>query len=164
MKKIELSSLNNNIFAEFSKGWALLTAGNENDFNTMTISWGQCGYLWNRNICTVYVRPTRYTKVFLESNDCFTVSFFKGEYRKELAYLGKVSGRDEKKVEKTNLTVFPIHETVGFNEASYVLVCKKIYQDSIKRENFIDCSIDKEYPLKDYHDIYIGEIIAIYEK
>lgn len=164
MKKIELSKLNNNIFDEFNKGWALLSAGNETKFNAMTISWGQCGHLWHRNICTVYVRPTRYTRVFMDNNDYFTVSFFKGEYRKELAYLGKVSGRDENKIEESKLATFTTNGTIGFSDASYVLVCKKIYKDSIKSENFIDPSIDKEYPLKDYHDVYIGEIIEVYEK
>ncbi|SDJ75184.1 hypothetical protein SAMN04487760_11356 [Lachnospiraceae bacterium G41] len=28
------------IFSQFDKKWALLTAGNKESFNTMTISWG----------------------------------------------------------------------------------------------------------------------------
>lgn len=31
------------IFKQFDKKWALLTAGNESSFNTMTISWGGLG-------------------------------------------------------------------------------------------------------------------------
>ena len=33
------------IFSQFDKKWALLTAGNKDSFNTMTISWGGLGKL-----------------------------------------------------------------------------------------------------------------------
>ena len=71
----------------------------------------------------------------MDNNDYFTVSFFKGNKRKELAYLGKVSGRDENKIEKSGLTVVELEESVAFKEASYVFVCKKIYQDKIDKNN-----------------------------
>ena len=164
MKKIELSSLQNNIFDEFNKGWALLCVGDEEKHNTMTISWGQAGHLWHKNIVTVYVRPTRYTNEFMKENDYFSVCFFKGNNRKELAYLGKVSGKDEDKITKSGLNKVMINNVLAFDEASYIFICKKIYVDSIKPEKFIDESIDKEYYLKDYHDVYIGEIIEVYEK
>ena len=99
----------------------------------------------------------------MDNNDYFTVSFFKGNNRKVLAYLGRVSGRDENKIERSGLNVIELGESVAFKEASYVLVCKKIYKDNIDKNNFIDHSIDNEYPLHDYHDVYIGEIVAVYE-
>ena len=36
-----------------------------------------------------------------------------------------------------------------------------ILLDNIKPQNFIDESIDKNYPQKDYHQIYFGEIVNI---
>ena len=50
------------IFAEAP----LLTAGNRDRFNTMTIGWGGLGTLWGMPVCTVYVRPERYTYEFME--------------------------------------------------------------------------------------------------
>ena len=50
-----------NIFEQFDKKWALLTAGNSEDFNTMTISWGGMGTIWNKPVATVYVRTSRLT-------------------------------------------------------------------------------------------------------
>ena len=50
-----------NIFEQFDKKWALLTAGNAEDFNTMTISWGGLGTIWNKPVATVYVRTSRLT-------------------------------------------------------------------------------------------------------
>ena len=63
------------VFSKFDKQWALLTAGKEDDFNTMTISWGNMGTLWERPVMTVYVRTSRYTHDFMDREDYFTVSF-----------------------------------------------------------------------------------------
>ena len=53
----------------------------------------------------------------------------------------------------------------GFEESETVIVCKKIAQQDIDPEGFIDKDIDsKNYPTKDYHTMYIGEIIACYTK
>ena len=61
---------------------ALLTAGDWEHCNTMTIGWCQAGRLWNLPVCTVYVRPERYTYQFMEDQDYFTVSVLpEGEKR-----------------------------------------------------------------------------------
>ena len=62
--------------------------------NTMTISWGSLGELWNKPVVTVYVSSSRYTHQFMEKNDHFTVAFFPAEYRQALQYLGSHSGRE----------------------------------------------------------------------
>ena len=67
-----------------SDDWALLTAGTLDKFNTMTISWGGVGELWGKDVAFVFVRPQRYTYGFMEENDYFTLSFFGGDYKKEL--------------------------------------------------------------------------------
>ena len=63
------------IFAQFDKKWALLTAGDKEKFNTMTISWGGLGTLWGKPVATVYVRKSRYTHEFMDREDYFTLSF-----------------------------------------------------------------------------------------
>ncbi len=50
-------------------------------FHTMTASWGGVGYLWNKPVVFVFVRPERYTFEFIERCDCFTLSFLCEEYR-----------------------------------------------------------------------------------
>ena len=59
---IDPAALSLNPFTLIGKDWALLTAGGETGFNPMTVSWGNMGVMWNKNIVTVYVRPQRYTK------------------------------------------------------------------------------------------------------
>ena len=119
------------IFNKFDKQWALVTAGTRAGFNTMTISWGAMGTLWNRPAVTVYVRPSRYTHEFMESEELFTVSFYPEEYRKDLGKLGTLSGRDCDKVAETRLTPVPVEvkagETMSFAQAELTLVCRKMF-------------------------------------
>ena len=90
--------LNVNCFGIFNDVWALLTAGNKESYNTMTISWGGLGTLWSKPTATVYVKPVRYTYKFMEANDYFTISFFSEKYRDALTLLGTKSGKDGDKV------------------------------------------------------------------
>ncbi len=44
---------NADVFSQFDKKWALLSAGPKDDHNTMTICWGSMGTLWNKPTVTV---------------------------------------------------------------------------------------------------------------
>ena len=72
---------------------ALLTAGDKTGCNTMTIGWGQNGLVWGLPVCTVYVRPERYTYEFMESHDYFTLSILPESEKKAMALCGTKSGR-----------------------------------------------------------------------
>ena len=144
--------------------WALLSAGDESGWNTMTVSWGQVGVLWNKNVATVYVRPQRHTLKFIEEHEKFTLSFFPTEYRPALSFCGSHSGRDCDKAKETGLTPIFKDGAVSFEQAKMVLVCRKLYTDDFKPELFCDPEIERNYPHKDYHRIYVGEIIEVLEK
>ncbi|HIQ58652.1 MAG TPA: flavin reductase family protein [Candidatus Merdivicinus intestinavium] len=153
-----------NPFQMIGKDWALVTAGDETGCNTMTVSWGNMGIMWNKNIVTVFIRPQRYTKEFLDRFDNFTLSFYEESSREALKLCGSKSGRDMDKIKAAGLT--PVHEngTTYFEEARLVLECKKIYLDKIRPEGFLDPSIQKNYPENDYHLIYMGEITRVLQK
>ena len=52
-----------------------------------------------------------------------------------------------------------------FIEENTVLVCRKLYAQEMKEECFLDLSlIDKNYPQKDYHTMYVAEIEHAYQK
>lgn len=170
MKEININELQVNPYSLFGKDWMLLTAGNKKDgFNTMTVSWGHLGSIWESEshhgsfptaIC--YVRPSRYTKKYMDQEEYFTLSHFASEYKKALGYLGSHSGRDEDKIKATGLTPVFVDETTYFAEANLVFVCRKLYQAPFLENNYVDKSlIDFNYPHKDFHDIYIGEIVKI---
>ena len=61
MKKLEVKDLKENFFEAIGKEWMLVTAGTKEKFNTMTASWGGIGWLWNKPVAFVFVRPERYT-------------------------------------------------------------------------------------------------------
>ena len=86
------------------KQWMLVTAGTSEKFNTMTASWGGLGWLWNKPVAFVFIRPERYTHGFIEASDCMTLSFYGEEYREALKICGTKSGRDTDKVAATGLT------------------------------------------------------------
>ncbi len=147
--------------SEISK-WMLITAGTKDSFNTMTASWGSIGILWRKPVATIYVRPNRYTYEFLERNDLFTLSFYDETYHEKLSICGTKSGRDIDKVKECGFTVKTTDEgAVYFEGAKKVLVCKKLYSQDILPEKILDNSIINQYPMKDFHRIYIGEILEV---
>ncbi|MCR4652000.1 MAG: flavin reductase [Lachnospiraceae bacterium] len=149
------------IFKQFDKKWALLTAGTENDFNTMTISWGGLGTIWNKPVATVYVRGSRLTHEYMDNNDYFTVSFYPEENKNELKVLGSVSGRDMDKMNASGLTPVKTAGTVTFEEAEVTLVCRKLFRQRLLKENMPSDVADSMYADNDLHDMYIGEVVEI---
>lgn len=159
MKEIAFSELQMNPYDKIGKEWMLCTAGGEGSYNTMTCSWGHLGCLWNLPTAVCYVRPQRYTKEFVDREELFTISVFPEQYKKDLGYLGVVSGRDQDKVSATKLTPVFEEDWTYFQQAKLVLVCRKLYQSTLKAEGFIDKSIlTDHYPNNDLHEMYIGQI------
>lgn len=76
-----------------------------------------------------------------------------------MAYLGSTSGRDENKIAKAGLTPVYADNSVYFEEAKLVLICKKVYAAEIQQSGIIyQETIDQSYPQGDYHTIYVGKI------
>ena len=149
-----------NPFTKIGKEWALVTAGSKSKCNTMTISWGGLGVIWNKNVVYVFIRDSRYTKEFMDNGEFFSVSFFDKEYRSALAYCGSASGRDEDKFEKAKLTPAFRHSIPYPDEANLVLLCRKMASVPMPEEVLNDKSIlDTFYKDGDMHMMYVGEII-----
>lgn len=164
MKKINLKNLAIEPFRLIDDEWFLITAGKLQHFNTMTASWGTLGILWNKPVFICFVRPTRHTYGFMEKSDVFSISFFNAEYRKILNYCGKYSGRDVDKMKETGL--LPFESELGaifFEQSRLMFGCRKLYYGDIDPARFMDVAIDKNYPKKDYHRLYVGEIVESYE-
>lgn len=164
--KIRPDEISDNAFKAIGSDWMLLTAGGINSYNTMTASWGGLGVLWNKNIAFCVVRPTRYTRKFIDFSQNFTLSFFNERYKEALRFCGAHSGRDCDKAAETGLTAIESSDgSVSFKEARLIMECRKLYYQDIDPSGFIDPSINiKNYPGKDYHRMYIGEIFNCYRK
>jgi len=150
----------------WAKQWLLLTSGDfsKDDFNCMTVGWGSFGTMWNKPFVQIVVRPTRYTYGFMERHDSFTLCVFPERFRKDLVTLGTKSGRDGDKLAEVNIT--PEASTriaaPGYAEAELTVECRKIYSNDFEPARFLDERIEKQYPEKDYHRIYYGELVAIF--
>ena len=162
---ISIDQFNSNSISLWQNQWLALVSGDftKNDYNAMTVAWGSIGCMWNKPFAQIVVRPGRYTYEFLEKYATFTLNVFPEDYKKALQILGSKSGRDGDKIAETGLTLAPAQQAAApvFQEAELVFECKKIYFQDMNPGQFIDPKIDKNYPQKDYHRIYFGEILAL---
>ncbi|UCE74142.1 MAG: flavin reductase [Methanomassiliicoccales archaeon] len=159
-KAIDPNLIEDNAFKLIGTDWMLITAGTLDNYNTMTASGGGFGMLWKRKVCFCVIKPKHYTYSFMEKAKYFTLSFFAEEYRSVLEFCGSTSGRDVDKVAAVGITpIKGASGTVYFAEARLVLECRKIYFQDIDPNHFIDPKIHERYPDKDYHRMYIGEIV-----
>ena len=163
-EKGKIMKFETDVFNVFDKKWALLTAGNKESFNTMTVSWGGMGTIWGKPVVTAYVRTSRYTHEFLDKEEYFTVSFYAEEYRKILGMLGSKSGRDMDKMKNSGLTPKALQTSVTFDEAEITLVCRKMFMQRLEPSNITDSEAAKFYDGDAPHDMYIGEVVNIIRK
>lgn len=164
-KEIAVGELKFNPFTKIGKEWMLVTAGNEEGHNTMTASWGGVGVMWGKNVVSVYIRPQRYTKEFVDANDTFTLSFYDETYKKALSICGSKSGRDCDKEKEAGLTPYYVDGTTAFEEADMILVCRKQYHQDMAPEHFdVKENDEKWYPDHDYHTMYMAEIVKVLVK
>ena len=164
-KTIQPEHLHGDCFTMIGKEWMLVSAESNGVVNTMTASWGGMGILWNKKVAFVFLRPQRYTKQFVDAAGKLSLTFFDEAWRKELRYLGSVSGKDEPKIEKAGLHIAYEQEIPYFTEANTVLLGSVLYAQEMSSSCFLAASlIEKNYPLKDFHTMYVVEIERVLEQ
>lgn len=172
MKKTTIETLaRENAFELIGKEWMLVTAGTPDRFNMMTASWGGIGWLWNKPVAFVFVRPERHTYTFVEENERLTLCFLGHDEAMRDAYnfCGTKSGRDFDKAAATGLRPIPTENgAVSFEQARLTLECRKLFRSDFKAENFIDREVLErwynERPGGSLHTLYVVEIENVYEK
>ena len=160
-KEVNIRDIDKSAVKMISDEWALVTASADGATNSMTVSWGGIGEIWGKDVAYIFIRPQRYTYELLEKTDVFSMSFFGGEYKKELTYFGRNSGRDVNKYEATGFTTVKFDSVECVEQAKVNLVCKKLAFQDIDPKGFLDESIENNYN-GDYHRVYIGEIVKTY--
>ena len=162
-KEINPKEIDTNLIKAIADEWMLISAGDENGYNMMTASWGFAGEMWGNDSVIAMIRPQRYTMEFVNKSDYFTLSFY-GDNKDIHKVCGSKSGRDVNKTELTGLTPVFNDNTVYFEEARLVLVCKKQYVQRLEEDCFIDKEPLKWYADKDYHNMIIGKIEKVLVK
>ena len=162
---IDLHHWTPEIFSLLPERTPLLTAGTPERCNTMTIGWAGLGTLWGKPVCTVYVRPQRYTRAFLDSSAYFSVAILPESQKEALHYCGTKSGRDGDKFSACGLSPAYTEQGVPYPaQAEKVLICRKLYCQPMQPECFCEEELEKFYPGKDYHLQYIGEVVEVLSK
>ncbi len=153
-----------NVCRLFDKDWALLTAGEEEQVNTMTVSWGGMGVLWGKPVVFCFVRPQRHTFTLTERHERLSLSFLPEQYRPALRLCGTKSGRDINKFDAAGLTPAFAEDTPYVAEARLVLLCRKLYADDLKQSCFLDPALLDNYKAGDFHRMYICALEGAYLK
>ncbi|MBR6709614.1 MAG: flavin reductase family protein [Clostridia bacterium] len=158
--------LTDNLFSLIGHDWMLITAADPSGkWNTMTASWGCAGILWNKPVAICFVRPQRYTDEFIRQSDHLTLSFFDESMRDALRFCGSKSGRDYDKAAETGLIpeVLP-SGSVSFAQARLTLDCRRLYADVLRKDSFLDPSLLANYPIDDFHHVYVCEIEKVWAR
>lgn len=165
-KLCNIDELQDNFFQRIGKQWMLLSCAKDGKFNGMTASWGGVGVLWNKNVFFCFVRPQRYTKKFCDASDIISLSFFPEQYRDALKICGSTSGKDTDKFKLAGLTpMLGSLSEVDFEESEMTIIGRKLYSQDMDGKCFTDESYDSLfYKDRDYHTMYVCEIIEIRKK
>lgn len=168
MKQTDIARLGSeDTFSIIGKEWMLVTAGTPDHFNTMTASWGGLGWLWNRPVAFIFVRPERYTHQFIEETDRLTLSFLGDGHRKALSLCGTLSGRDCDKVAQAGLTPVSVADgCVTFSQARLTVVGRKLYRTEMRPEEFLDGeALARWYGPQagGFHTVYVIGIEEVFE-
>ena len=158
-REIKVTELDLNPFSKIGE-WALLTVGDSQNFNMMTITGLMMGQFWLRKTLQVYIHPTRYSYPIMNKSQYFTVSFFPEPRSKALEIAGKLHGNECDKVKETGLTPCFDQNGIYFDEADIVYICRKVFHTDVSEPLFDDKEVFEKYyrDLKSYHRIYVGEI------
>lgn len=162
-KEISADSIKDSAIKMLRDEWMLVSVGDEEQHNMMTASWGFIGEMWGKDCAIAAIRPTRHTYSIIENRDTFSLCFM-GDNREVHSICGSKSGRDIDKVKATGLTPIYENNTMYFNEARVVIICKKLYTTELKPEQFTDTAICEKWYNNDFHKLYFGEIIKVLEK
>ena len=149
------------------KRGAFLTTRAQGITNTMTISWGQIGFMWGKPVFMTMVRESRYTYELLKNTTEFTVSIPKDDaFQKELGIAGSKSGRDGDKIALAGLTLkdgkavsAPVIDGGG-----YTYECKILARVPVGAEFLPQEVLASSYRDGDYHTFFYGEIVSAYEE
>lgn len=164
IRKVDYNKYSKEALEQLKKG-VFLTVKNNDNVNTMTIGWGNIGFIWGKPIFMVMVRFSRHTYKLIENSKEFTISIpIENDLRKELAYCGTHSGRDVNKFKECNLNLIEGQKIstpiIGNCELHYE--CKVVYQQAMEPATFDEYLKKRNYPNNDYHVMYFGEILDSY--
>ncbi|MCL2598967.1 MAG: flavin reductase [Firmicutes bacterium] len=133
--------------------------------NPMGVHWGSIGYMWNR---WVFCLPVRYNKLshdIIEQTKEFTISVPYKDLRYYMVKLDNISGREHDKFTELHLHAKKAKKvgTYIVDDCDLHLECKVIYTSNMGPGDLDPMLKNDMYSTKNFHTMYFGEIVDIYE-
>jgi len=169
-KQIPPEEIHDNVFTLVGKDFTVITAGNEDHYNSMTASGGGLGLLFMIPSAWCILRADRYTLELIQKHQTYTMSYFPNQYKKQILYLGSESGRDSEKMKKVELTsVQTPSGDMSFKEARLVLECELTALTTASPDDFFTQEtkdyINEAYQEANvYRKLVFGEITHVWAK
>lgn len=144
----------------------LLIVSGKEEPNIMAVHWGLVGYIWAKPVFVAAVRHARHTYNLINESGVFTVNVPRKDIHNEIVNIFHTSGKDVDK-----FTAFHLHPVKAKSVDTYVvgdcgvhLECRVLYHSPVDGA-FLDDGV-KEHAYEgheDYHTLFYGEILDIYE-
>ena len=149
------------VMEHYSKAGGFLTVKAGEEVNTMTVSWGFVGFMWNKPQFICVVRPQRHTFGMISRASSFTVSVPFGDMAEELRICGAKSGRDFDKSQAVAFAPAKSVDSPVVHGCAMYFECAINYRDALKGGLLPEAVRNAHYS-DDFHHFFIGEIVEAY--
>ena len=169
-KQISPEELTDNVFTLVGKELYVITAGKEDQCNSMIASGGGMGLLFKKPTTWCTLRSDRYTLEQIQKEQTYTISYFPDAYREQMFFLGSKSGRDSDKMKEVQLTTIQTPSgNQSFEEARLIFECKLTQITTPDPDDFYSREakdyLDEAYKeASDYRSYVFGEITHVWVK
>jgi flavin reductase (DIM6/NTAB) family NADH-FMN oxidoreductase RutF len=135
--EISPEDISDNVFTLTGKDLYAITAGNEEHYNSMVGSGGGMGLLFRKPATWCIFQQGRYTLELILKEQTYTISYFPGEYKKQMMFLGSKTGRGNNKMKEVELTGIKTPAgNMSFIEARLILECKLVQVTTPNLDDF----------------------------
>ncbi len=169
-KEISVKEVSDNVFTLVGEDYFAVTAGKEDNYNSMIGSGGGLGMLFKKPTTWCVLKADRYTLKLIEQEKTYTLSYFPIDYKKQMLFLGSKSGRDSDKMHETKLSHIQTPSgNTSFEEAKLIIECRLTQITTPDPNDFISQEA-KDYlnnaykDASDYRKYVFGEITHVWIK
>ena len=169
-KQISTKEIYDNVFTLVEEDLTVVTAGKNDNYNSMIASGGGLGLLLKKPTTWFIFKKDRYTLEMIKKEHTYTISYFPNKYSEQILFLGSKSGRDSEKMREVQLTsVQTPLGNISFKEARLIIECK-LTQITTPNPSDFYAKEAKEYiketykDVNDYRQYVFGEIIHVWIK
>jgi flavin reductase (DIM6/NTAB) family NADH-FMN oxidoreductase RutF len=168
-KAVDVKGIPEDAFKLIGEDFAVLTAGDSSQYNSMVAGWGGWGVIFSKPSTFLMLRSNRYTLELMRKKQTYTMAFFDEEYKPDIMEFGKSSGRDsDAKMKDTKLTAVQTPAgNMTFKESKLIIECKLVQVTTVSPDDFYTEEskkfiTDAYAEVKGYHKVVFGEITDVW--